>query len=144
MSSSFSIGIFYRYGPVAMSLLHIVMLIGLLYEGDELHFVSGVVYLTVMSLAFILLWMYLYPKLKDVEINGDGLIVDDDLIRWQEIRSIDFTIFGLYELETKEKKILLVPAVLPRCFLNIDFSSDPFSLALKNFNKNRKYFFRDK
>jgi hypothetical protein len=143
MSSSFSIGLFYRYAPLAISLLHFIMLIGFLYEGDDSHFVSAVIYLIFMSITPFLVWIKIYPKMKDVEIKGAGLLIDNDLIKWQEIRSIDFTIIGLYKVETKEKEILVIPEVPPRCFLNIDFSSDPFSLALKDFNKNRKYFFRE-
>jgi hypothetical protein len=143
MSSSFSVGLFYRYAPLAISLLHLVGLVRFLFKEDDPNFVSGMIYLIFMSITPFLVWLYLYPKMKDLEIKDAGLIIDDDLIKWEEIRSITFTIIGLYKVETKEKEILVIPAVPPRCFLNIDFSSDPFSLALKDFNKSRKYFFRD-
>lgn len=95
-------------------------------------------------MVFLLFWMYLYPKLKDVEIKGTGLIIDNNLIKWKEIRSINFTVIGLYKVEIDNKKeIFVIPAVPPKGFLNEDFNSDPFSLALKDFNKNRKHFFPD-
>lgn len=129
----------YKYSPLGIPVLWSAMVLTILFRDNEDQNMNSLIGLTVIILsAFLGKFFYLKRKLTRVRIDNDGIhINEENVITWGSVAKIDYSIFGLYRIEFREKVFFLVPPTIPRNFLWINFSNDRFTRMIEE--KKKEY-----